>query len=436
MSDLQSMNLTPSSRRSFLGNTARLGVGASLLSTFAIPNSVHAGVDESLRIGLVGCGGRGTGAAIDALMADTGARLTAVADVFSDRAASCLEQLQATPEVASRVVVPPDCVFTGFDGYQQVIDNVDVVLLASPPHFRPEHFRYAVEAGKHTFVEKPIAVDVPGVLTVMEFAKRAQEKGLAVVSGLCWRYDFGVRETMRQILEDRAIGDIVSIESCYNSGGLWHRGDNSKWSRMEYQLRNWIYHTWLSGDHILEQAVHSLDKTAWLLGDEHPTQAMALGGRQQRTDPKYGNVYDHFAVFYEYPGGQRVYFTCRQQDNCSTRVEELVLATNGQAEILANKLFERNGDNKWRYRGPKPSMYRVEHQELFSSIRNGTPINNGHFMCNSTMIGLLGRMAAYTGATVTWEECLASEERLGPAEYEWTDIREGAIPIPGRTPIV
>ena len=420
-------------RRNFLAGAAKLTAAASAFSTLAIPRSVHAGSGETLRVGLVGCGGRGTGAAIDALLADKQAQFVAIADTFADRAASSLAELKNTAEVADRVAVTPEHVFTDFNGYKQVVDNCDVVLLATPPHFRPEHFKYAVEAGKHCFVEKPVAVDVPGVRSVMETAKLAQEKGLAVVSGLCWRYEPGVRETMRQILEERAIGDVVAIESSYNASGLWHRGDDPKWSRMEYQVRNWLYHTWLSGDHILEQAVHSLDKTAWLLGDVAPTQAMALGGRQQRIDPKYGNVFDHFAVFYEYPGGQHVYFTCRQQDNCSVRVEERVLGTEGKAEVLANKLYDRAGKRKWAYRGSNPSMYRVEHQEMFASIRAGKPINNGHYMCNSTLIGLLGRTAAYTGGTVTWDQLMASQERLGPAEYSWTDVKEHSVAIPGQT---
>ena len=421
-----------STRRRFLNTTAR--AGGALIGAMAIPRSVHAGGDDALRVGLIGAGGRGTQAAIDALLADKQAKLVAVADTFAERAATCLETLRATAKVADRVAVTPDHVFTGFDGYKEVIDSgVDVVLLATPPHFRPAHFQYAVAAGKHCFVEKPVAVDAPGVRSVMESCRQAEQKGLAIVSGLCWRYDAGVRETMRRILEEKAIGDIIAIESTYNSGGLWHRGDKPEWSRMEYQVRNWLYYTWLSGDHILEQAIHSLDKTAWLAGDSPPLRATALGGRQQRTDPKYGNVYDHFSVFYEYASGQRVYFTCRQQDNCSTKIEEHVLGTAGCAEVARGRLLDRAGKRTWQYRGSKPSMYQVELDELFASIHDGTPINNGHYMCNSTMIAVMGRMAAYTGQTLTWEECLNSNERLGPTEYAWSDAPEPAVAIPGQT---
>lgn len=423
---------TDTSRRRFLkSSVATTGALAIDLGISAAESpTVHTGVDETLRVGLIGCGGRGTGAAIDALAADADAKLVAVGDVFEDRARQCLGDLRKQADFADRVVVDEEHLFSDFDNYRHVIDACDVVILTTPPHFRPLHLEYAVQQGKHAFVEKPVAVDAPGVHRVMESCRRAQEQSLSVVSGLCWRYDLGVRETMRRILEEKAIGEIVAIESSYNANTLWHRGDDPNWSRMEYQLRNWLYYTWLSGDHILEQAVHSIDKSAWLLGDIQPESAMALGGRQQRTDPKYGHIYDHFTVFYKYPTGQSVYFTCRQQDNTTTHVDELVLGTEGQAEILRNKISPQEGKT-WRYRGPKPSMYRVEHEQLFQSIRSGQPINNGHYMCNSTMIGVMGRMAAYSGKTLTWEDCINSQQQLGPTEYTWSDLPEPPVAIPG-----
>lgn len=416
-------------RRLFLkASSATAGVAA--LSTAYSASAMHIGVDETLRVGIVGCGGRGTGAALDALAADPQTRIVAAGDTFRDRAEQCVSDLKGNEKLGSRVDINAEHIFTDFDNYKQVIDQCDVVLLTTPPHFRPLHLAYAVEQGKHVFVEKPVAVDAPGVRSVIESCQLAKEKQLAIVSGLCWRYDLGVRETMRKILEEKAIGDIVAIESSYNAGTLWHRGDEPDWSRMEYQIRNWLYYTWLSGDHILEQAVHSLDKTAWLLGDIQPTKAMAMGGRQQRTDPKYGHIYDHFTVFYEYPTGQHVYFTCRQQDGTDTHVDETVLGTAGRAEVLRHRITPKEG-KKWRYRGPKPSMYLVEHQEMFKSIRAGEPINNGDYMCNSTMIGIMGRMAAYSGKTLTWDDCFNSEERLGPDEYAWSDMPEPTAVIPG-----
>ncbi|QEG34458.1 Glycosyl hydrolase family 109 protein 1 precursor [Bythopirellula goksoeyrii] len=418
-----------SSRRTFLQNTA---VTAATISTLGFPQAVHAAESDTLRVGLVGCGGRGTAAAIDALSADPQTTLVAIGDTFPDRSAACLQTLSDTPEIASRVAVTEDTVFSGFDNFKKVIDSgIDVVLLATPPHFRPEHLAYAVKQGKHSFVEKPIAVDVPGVLSVQKTCEEARQKNLAVVSGLCWRYDLGVKETMKRI-QDGAIGEIVSIESRYNTGTLWHRGHEPGWSDMEYQIRNWLYFTWLSGDHINEQAIHSLDKTAWLTGDTQPVQAMGIGGRQQRTDKKYGNIFDHHVVFYEYPSGVRVFFTTRQQDNCTPFVDEIVMGTKGTARILTNRI---DGEKKWKYRGPKPSMYRVEHEELFKSIRDDTPINNGGYMTNSTLLAIMGRMCTYTGQDLKWDDVITNTERLGPNTYEWGSVSEGTVAIPGKTTI-
>jgi len=292
-----------------------------------------------------------------------------------------------------------------------------------------------VEKGKHTFVEKPVAVDAPGVRSIIETCNKAKEKNLAVVSGLCWRYHPTVRETVRRIVEDKAIGDIVAIQSNYNASHLWHRGDDPKWSRMEYQIRNWLYFHWLSGDHICEQAIHSLDKTAWLQGDIHPTQATGMGGRQQRVQPEFGDVYDHHTVFYEYPNGIRVYFTCRQQNDCTNYVDEVVLGTKGRAQVLEFRIDDTKGKRQWQgKKDPKIDMYVIEHQELFNSIREGRPINNGHYMANSTMLAIMGRMCTYTGQTVRWEQCFNNQERLGPSEYAWTDnVPPVRVAIPGKT---
>jgi predicted dehydrogenase len=424
-------------RRDFLKSSTTLATGATLLGTLAVPRGVHAGASEKVRVGLIGCGGRGTGAAENALDASPENVLVAVGDAVAEFAEGSVNKLRRIPRCKDRVQVPPDKVFAGFDAYKQVIDSgVDVVLLATPPHFRPQHLAYAVENGKHTFVEKPVAVDAPGVRSIIETCNRAKDKGLAVVSGLCWRYHPGVQETVRRIVEDKAIGDIVAIQSCYNSGPLWHRGDNPKWSRMEYQVRNWLYFDWLSGDHICEQAVHSLDKTAWLQGDVQPTRAFGMGGRQQRTQPEYGNIFDHHTVFYEYPSGIRVFFTCRQQSDCPlprpNDVDEVVLGTKGQANVLG---FTINGESVWQpKKDEKVDMYVLEHQALFNSIRDGQPINNGHYMANSTMLGVMGRMCTYTGQQLTWDQCFNSSQRLGPSEYAWNDnVPECKVAIPGKT---
>jgi predicted dehydrogenase len=433
-SDMQ-VESNDTTRRSFLKKSG-LAVGASLVSTLAVPRAVHAGSSEKMRIGLIGCGGRGTAAAENALNASPENVLVAVGDTFADFAQMSVSKLHRNDAVKDRVQVSADHVFVGFDAYKQVIDcGVDVVILATPPHFRPQHLAYAVEKGKHSFVEKPVAVDAPGVRSIIDTCKKAKEKGLAVVSGLCWRYHPTVRETVRRIVEDRAIGDIVAIQSCYNGGTLWHRGDDPKWSRMEYQVRNWLYFHWLSGDHICEQAVHSLDKTAWLQGDNHPIQAFGMGGRQQRIEREYGDVYDHHTVFYEYPNNVRVYFTCRQQQDCATFVDEVVLGTKGRAQVLDCRI---EGENPWRgKKDPKIDMYVIEHQEMFNSIREGRPINNGHYMANSTMLAVMGRMCTYSGQALAWDKCFNSQERLGPSEYAWNDnVPAVEVAVPGKTKVV
>jgi predicted dehydrogenase len=426
-----------STRRDFLKTSTGLAMGATLAGTLAVPRAVQAGASETVRIGLIGCGGRGIGAAQNALHASPNNVLVAVGDAFTDYAESSVKKLRRFKECRDQLKVEPDYIFSGFDAYKQVTDNVDVVLLATPPHFRPEHLAYAVEKGKHAFVEKPIAVDAPGVRSVIDTCAKAEAKGLAIVSGLCWRYHPAVQETVRRIVEDKAIGDIITIESCYNTGTLWHRGDKPDWSRMEYQIRNWLYFNWLSGDHITEQAVHSLDKTAWVQGDAHPVRAFGTGGRQQRTGREYGDIFDHHAVFYEYPGGVRVNFMCRQQQNCDGYVEEVIRGTKGTAYIP--QVCRIEGENPWKFDEADKSidMYDLEHVALFNSIRDGRPINNGHYMANSTMLAIMGRMCTYTGQTLTWDECINSQERLGPKEYAWNDdVPELKVAIPGRTKLV
>jgi predicted dehydrogenase len=427
-----------STRREFLKTSTGAAVGAALAGALAVPRAVHAGASETVRVGLIGCGARGTQAAENALNASPENVLVAVGDAFADKTQSAVANLRRMEKSKDRVLVDPDHMFSGFDAYKQVIDSgVDVVLMAEPPHFRPQHLAYAVEQGKHAFVEKPIAVDAPGVRSVIETCDKAKSKGLAIVSGLCWRYHPAVQETVRRVVEDNAIGDIISIESYYNTGSLWHRGDNPDWSRMEYQIRNWLYFSWLSGDHINEQAVHSLDKTAWLQGDIQPVRAVGTGGRQQRTGSEYGDIFDHHVVFYEYPNGIRVNFMCRQQQDCTGYTDEIVLGTKGQARILENRI---DGENAWQFDEKahgKIDMYDLEHVALFNSIRDGQPINNGHYMANSTMLAVMGRMCTYTGKDLTWDQCFNSQQRLGPSEYGWNDdVPPVRVPKPGKTKFV
>ncbi len=419
-----------SSRREFLtGSTAGLaGIAAAgtVASGFSAP-LVHASGSSTIKIGLVGCGGRGSGAAEQALKADSGTKLVAVADAFQDRIDEHLSNLKET--LGARADVPKDRQYTGFDAYKNVIDQVDLVLLTTPPHFRPLHLAYAVEKGVHAFVEKPMAVDGPGLRTYLQACKDAQAKNLSLVNGFCWRYFDPRRETMKRV-QDGQIGDIVAIETTYNSQGVWEprKGREQCASEMEYQMRNWYYYYWLSGDHIVEQAVHGLDTMGWAMNDKPPLKCWGVGGRQARTDAKYGNIWDHFSIVYEYPDNVRGYHHCRHWVNTPPQVQDFIFGTKGVADVFDNKI---TGPNKWRYRGSKPNMYQVEHDEMFAAIRAGKPINNGEKAAASTLLALLGRTAAYTGEVITPDMILNSKESLSPSRYEFGSLATAPIPVPG-----
>jgi predicted dehydrogenase len=413
----------PTSRRDFLKASAASAAGAAL----ALP-AVHAAGNDVLKIGLVGCGGRGTGAAVQALHADKAVKLVALADMFKDRIESCRQQL-GREDLGDKLAVTDERCFTGFDGYKQVIDSgVDVVLLASPPHFRPAHLKYAVEKGKHIFAEKPVAVDAPGVRSVLATAEEAKKKKLSIVSGLCWRYDPPKREIMKRI-HDGAVGDIVSLQCTYNTGFLWHKDRDPAWSDMEWQLRNWLYFTWLSGDFNTEQHIHSLDKMLWAMKDQPPARAVGSGGRQVRTDPKFGHVYDHFSVVYEWANGVKCFASCRQQTGCANDTSDYIFGTQGTCDVMKGSIA---GANKWVYKGPRDNMYQVEHNELFAAIRAGQPINNGDYMAKSTLMAILGRMSAYTGQVITWDMAMNSKEDLTP-KYEFGQLAVPPVAMPGMT---
>ena len=424
-----------SNRRNFIKTTAGSVVAGTVAGSFLGQSSpaygYHGGVDDKLKIGLVGCGGRGTGAVVNALKADSNSEVTAVADAFQDRVDVCLKSLGRNSVAKDRLNVVADHQFTGFDCAKNLVQtDVDVVILATPPYFRPSQLRAAVEAGKHVFCEKPVAVDAPGVRHVEESCKMAAEMGKSVVSGLCWRYDDGVRATMEQLLGG-TIGDILSIQENYLTGTLWHRGENPEWSEMEYQMRNWLYYNWLSGDHIAEQHIHSLDKAVWLMGDQAPSVAYGSGGRLVRTQPKWGNVYDHFSTCYEWDNGVKAYSYCRQMAGCFNDVEDYVVGTEGTARVLKHEILDRKGNVVWKYDQKKPSMYDIEHIHLFNSIRQGQPINNGDYMCKSTLMALMGRDASYTGKKIKWDEFHASDDKLGPENWAWGDYQPREVAKPG-----
>jgi predicted dehydrogenase len=358
-------------------------------------------------------------------------QLKALADLFPDQIEAARPGLQA--EIGDQYQVPEDQCFAGFDAAKQLIaTDVDVVLLAETPHYRPAHLQAAVEAGKHIFCEKPIAVDPVGVRSVLATCEAAEKKGLNIVSGLCWRYDLRVRETIDRI-RNGAIGDIVAIQENYLTSTLWLRERQPSWSEMEYQNRNWLYYTWLSGDHITEQFIHSLDKALWLMGDEPPQRCFGLGGRQVRTLPEFGHIYDHFSVCYEWANGVKAFAYTRQMANCHNDVDDYVLGTQGTAQILARGVKGVINGKVVNQGADPPGMYDYEHAELFRAIRSGKPINNGRYMSLSTMMAIAGREACYTGQMIDFEEALRADMRLGPEKYEWGDVPVDAIALPGVT---
>lgn len=429
------------SRRQFLYASA--AVGGSVL---ALQRSVHAAGSDILRVGLIGCGSRGAGAASNAINADPGVRLVALADAFADRIEGTRKALvERHPD---QVDVDPARCFVGFDAYKELIaSGVDVVLLAAPPHFRPLHLAAAIEAGKHVFAEKPVGVDPAGVRSVLETCELARKKSLCVVSGLCWRYDTVIRETIRRV-QDGMIGDILAAQSTRNLGFLWHRERQPEWSEMEFQMRNWYYFTWLSGDHNVEQQIHGIDKCSWAMRDKPPVKAWAISGRQVRTDSKYGNIYDHHAVVYEYDDGARMYALARQQPGCFNDYSEVLLGTKGRCDLQKGRIVgetnwafgQQAGDlsgfgvKKARQDGLRP-MHQVEQDEMFAAIRAGKPINNGDYMCQSTLLAILGREAGYTGQEIAWEELKASKLNLSPERYAF-DAPPPILPGPdGNYPV-
>lgn len=436
----QSEERTPPNRREILRIGAGEGLAAALGSCASMdddPVVTQGGGGDStpavkeagrvhnqatmgkLRVGLIGCGGRGTGAAANALRADPEAELFAMADLYASQLDRSHENLSKKAKLKKQINVPPSRRFLGIDAFKAVIDSCDVILLTSAPFFRPKHLAAAIEAGKHVFCEKPVATDAFGVRSIIETVKKAKEKKLSIVSGLCYRYHKPKLETMRRI-HDGAIGDILSMQATYHTSGLWHRGTNPAWSSLEAQMRNWVYYTWLAGDIIAEQHIHSLDKIAWAMKDQYPIAATASGGRAQRTDPKYGNVYDHFTTCYEFPGGVKGFSSCRQWDGCTNDVSDFAVGTEGIAALQGHWI---KGRENWRWKGKGGNMRDDEHVALFQGIRAGKPINNGEYMWKSTLMAILGRMSAYTGKRITWEQALNSQEKLGPASMDDVDFK-------------
>ena len=431
-------NNQSASRRDFLKTSAAAG---GILAAGALMN-VHAAGQDALRVGMVGCGGRGTGAAEQCLRAgsltnpNVNVRLVAMGDAFRDRAESCRTLLRGVREIAAKVDVADDHIYTGLDAYQHVIQNSDLVILATPPGFRPIHIRAAVAARKNIFTEKPVGVDGTGIRQVLQAYEEANRHGLKVVAGTQRRYQTGYTESMARI-HDGAIGTITSARCYWNQGGLWHKPRTPQMSDVEWQIRNWLYFTWLSGDHICEQHVHNLDVMNWALKG-HPTRAVGMGGRQVRTGAEFGNIFDHFAVDYEYPDNVRVMSMCRQIPECENNISESLVGTKGKWNSNGYRI---TGEHPWslgRGRDNQPyEPYQNEHVVLLEHIRDNRPINALKAVAESTLTAIMGRMACYTGQAVTWEQAKNTQHALVPENLTMDmSLPVAPVAVPGRTRVI
>lgn len=401
------------SRRRFLQHSAVAMAGAALAEGPAWPRSVHAAGSDVIRVALIGCGGRGTGAAANCLNVPDQVKLVAVADAFEDQAHQAVRGLQE--RYGDKVDVPPERIFSGFDAYQQAIAaDVDLVLLTTPPGFRPLHYRAAIEAGKHVFMEKPVCVDAPGYRSVMETNRLADERNRKVVVGLQSRHDPQLIETMQRI-HDGALGEIQFLRAYRNDSGVWVRTREAGQTEMQYQMRNWYYFVWLCGDQIAEQHVHHLDRINWAMQDQHPLEANGMGGREVRKGPDYGHIYDHQYVEYTYPNGIRLFSQNRHIRNCWNAASQYVHGSHGESDCTGTI----TGPQAWTYNGPKVNATDQEHVDLIRAIREDQRHNEGYYGANSSFTAVLGRMATYSGSLVSWDEAVAKGPDEMPPRLAW-----------------
>ncbi|RPI23386.1 MAG: gfo/Idh/MocA family oxidoreductase [Acidobacteria bacterium] len=432
------------SRRRFLGTVAVAGAvyaAACSKSQQSQEWAEKASDGRALKAGLIGCGGRGTGAALDFLAAGTGLSIVALGDVFQDRLDSARQKIEEKGQK-----IADDKCFVGFDAYQKVINSdIDVVLTATPPHFRPQHFAAAVEAGKHIFMEKPVAVDPVGIRSILDTASKAKTKNLVVVTGTQRRHEPSYKQAFERI-SNGAIGEIVTARVYWNQGQLWYKERLEGWTDMEWLVRDWVNWVSMSGDHIVEQHVHNLDVGCWFL-NEYPTKAVGFGGRARRVT---GDQYDFFTVDYEMPSGRHMQSMCRQIDGCANDVAEYIIGTNGWAHMQGGKdcvIYKKDGTIAWSFKAtldeagetnpdaPKKvtNPYRLEHVDFVTSVRNATPFNEAENTAKSTLTAIMGREAAYTGRAVTWDEIMKADTRLGPTEYALGPAPiEVKIAVPGK----
>jgi len=429
----QSPIITPVTRRNFITTAGVATVGALAASRFA-----YAQGNDTLKIALVGAGGRGSGAANQALNVP-GTKLVAIADAFKDRLDGALANLKSAQ--GDKVDVPAAHQFTGLDGYKQAIALADVVILATPPGFRPIHFEEAVRQGKHVFAEKPVATDAPGVRKFLAAAEEAKKKNLKVGIGLQRHHQGGYLETIKR-LHDGAIGDIHTMRTYWNDAGVWVNPRKEGQTEMDYQMRNWYYFVWLGGDHIVEQHIHNLDVANWVLNG-YPVKARGMGGRQVRTGKEFGEIYDHHAVEFFYENGATNFSQCRHIRGCWSNVSEHAVGSKGICDVSGYSIKPKGGEG-WRYKGKDKDPYQVEHDDLFAAIRNNQPYNEAFNGAKSTMTAILGRLATYSGVEVSWEDALNSTVDLHPDSYSWDTTPktlagpDGFYPvaIPGKTKVV
>jgi predicted dehydrogenase len=420
------------SRRSFVKTTTLATAGLVMPRTLSAMTPDPASA-EVIRVGVIGCGGRGSGAARDIMRAGgEGVQIVAMGDLFPDRlerARSNLAKVASEDQmVANQFKVTPEKLFSGFDAYEKVLaTDIDLVILATPPGFRPMHLAAAVAAGKHIFMEKPVAVDPGGVRSVMASAAAAKAKSLAIVAGTQRRHQPEYLDVMKRV-QDGAIGELTGGQVYWNQGGLWNAARQAEWSDVEWQIRNWLYFTWASGDHIVEQHIHNIDVANWAMG-AHPVRAVGIGGRQWRTDAAFGHIFDHFAINFEYPNGAHVMSMCRQIDGSANVVGERFVGTRGTTDaystITGAQPYQREKSNK--------NPYVEEHVDLLASIRDGKPLNEGQQVAESTLSAIMGREAAYTGQAIVWDELLNATQDLTPPNQGFGELPVPPVAMPGKT---
>ena len=433
------LNKKEINRRQFVKTSAAATAVAATAGGILLPQlsaraSAYVAGSDTLKVAVIGCGGRGAGAADQALSVKQDVKLVAMADAFKDRLDESYENLKKKHGTSGRLDVPEEHKFVGFDGYKQAIALADVVILATPPGFRPIHFEEAVNAGKHVFMEKPVATDAPGVRKVLEMAEKAKQKNLNVVVGLQRHYQPSYLELMKR-LHNGEIGEITGGQVYWNSSGVWERPREPQQTEMEYQMRNWYYFTWLCGDHIMEQHIHNIDVANWAK-QAYPVKAQGMGGREVRTGPDHGQIFDHHYVEFHYEDGTMINSQCRHMEGCMNKVSESFVGTKGRATTDNNtEITDLKGNSLWRHRGKNdPNPYQVEHDRLFAAIASGEVINDAENGAKSTMTSLMGRMATYSGKVIEWEEALNSDISLMPQRFAF-DADPPVMPVEGRYPV-